>query len=109
MFRVFISLTTKITHQRLTNYLQCASQFQKVNIFFKKSGPIPASFSLFSSFLSTVDSKQIFIINIFLLVTGTADLWYRKQLLYQLSHTTTAKVVTSNSKDLHLEAKLESF
>ena len=34
------------------------------------NGPSPASFSLFSSFLHTVDSKQMFNINKFLPMTG---------------------------------------
>ena len=34
------------------------------------NGPFPASFSLFSSFRYTVDSKQMFNINKFLLMTG---------------------------------------
>ena len=38
--------------------------------FFKKNGPILASFSLFSSFQYTVDSKQMFNINKFLPMTG---------------------------------------
>ena len=37
---------------------------------FLKNGPFPASFSLFSSFQYTVDSKQMFDINKFLLMTG---------------------------------------
>ena len=36
----------------------------------KKNGPFPASFSLFSSFQYTVDSKQMFDINKFLPMTG---------------------------------------
>ena len=39
-------------------------------IFFKKNGPFLASFSLFSSFQYTVDSKQMFNINKFLPMTG---------------------------------------
>ena len=35
-----------------------------------KNGPFPASFSLFLSFQYTVDSKQMFNINNFLLMTG---------------------------------------
>ena len=38
------------------------------SLFF--NGPSPASFSLFSSFQYTVDSKQMFNINTFLLMTG---------------------------------------
>ena len=38
--------------------------------FFYKNGPFPASFSLFLSFQYTVDSKQMFDINKFLLMTG---------------------------------------
>ena len=49
-------------------------------VFFKWA--IPASFSLFSSFQYTVDSKQMFNF----LSIRTADLWYQKQPLYQLSH-----------------------
>ena len=41
-----------------------------LRVFFKKNGPFPASFSLFSSFQYTVDSKQMFYINKFLLMTG---------------------------------------
>ena len=54
-----------------------------------KSGPFPASFNLFSSFQSTVDSKQMFNINNFLLLTGskpqTSGIGSDR-----LSHTTTA-------------------
>ena len=38
--------------------------------FFLKNGPFPASFSLFLSFQYTVDSKQMFDTNKFLLMTG---------------------------------------
>ena len=37
---------------------------------FIKNGPFPASFSLYSSFQYTVDSKQMFIMNKFLPMTG---------------------------------------
>ena len=37
---------------------------------FLKNGPFPASFSLFSSYQYTVDSKQMFDMNNFLLMTG---------------------------------------
>ena len=52
------------------------------------NGPYPTSFSLFSSFQCTVDSKQMFNINIIFADDWirTADLWYRKRPLYQLSH-----------------------
>ena len=46
------------------------TQTQSVQFFFKKNGPFPASFSLFSSFQYTVDSKQMFDINKFLPMTG---------------------------------------
>ena len=60
--------------------------------FFKKNGPFPASFYLFSSFQYTVDSKQMSN-NLFADDwIRTADLWYWKRPLYQLSHTTTALV-----------------
>ena len=49
-----------------------------LNIFFKKWA-IPGLFFLFN----TVDSKQINFANGWI---QTADLWYRKQLLYQPSH-----------------------
>ena len=42
----------------------------KMIVFFKKNGPSPTSFSLFSSFQNTVDSKQMFNINKFLPMTG---------------------------------------
>ena len=45
------------------------SQHSFCKIFFK-NGPFPASFSLFSSFQYTVDSKQMFNINKFLPMTG---------------------------------------
>ena len=40
------------------------------NWFFLKNGPSPASFSLYSSFQYTVDSKHMFNINKFLLMSG---------------------------------------
>ena len=66
------------------------AQFPQGFIFYK-NGPFPASFSLFSSFQYTVDSKQMFNINKFWPMTGLEPRtsgW--KRLLYQLSHTTTA-------------------
>ena len=55
-----------------------------LNIFLK-NGPFPASFSFFSSFQYTVDSKQMF--NISLIFADdwiwTTDLWYQKRPLYQ--------------------------
>ena len=55
----------------------------------------PTSFSLFSSFQYTGDSKQMFNIIFADDWIRTADLWYWKQLLYQLSHTTTAQFLTA--------------
>ena len=51
------------------------------------------SLFLFLSFQYTVDSKQMFNINNFFADywIQTADLWYRKRTLYQLSHTPTAQ------------------
>ena len=46
-----------------TSYVNCA-------ILFFSNGPFPASFSVFSSFQYTVDSKQMFNINKFLPMTG---------------------------------------
>ena len=48
-------------------------------------GPFSASFSLFRLF-NTVDRKQMFNINIANDWIQTADLWYQKELLYELSH-----------------------
>ena len=45
----------------------------KSNVYSKK-WPFPASFSLFSSFQNTVDSKQMFNINKFMPMTGF-ELW----------------------------------
>ena len=53
------------------------------NIFL--NGPFLASFSLFSSFQYTVDSKQIYVIFADDWIR-TADLWYHKWPLYQLTH-----------------------
>ena len=55
---------------------------------YSKKWTIPGLFSLFSSFHSTVDSKQMFNINIIFADDWiqTGDLWYRKRPLYQLSH-----------------------
>ena len=52
------------------------------------NGPFPASFSLFSSLQYTVDSIQMLDINKKIADDWirTADLWYRKWPLYQLSH-----------------------
>ena len=44
--------------------------FAQRNVFFLKNGPFPASFSLFSSFQYTVDSKQMFDIKKCLPMTG---------------------------------------
>ena len=52
--------------------------------FLKKNWPIPASFSLFSSF--QYSWQKIFNINFWDDWIRTADLWSWKQLLYQLSH-----------------------
>ena len=49
------------------NYLGRGIQNSKS---FLKNGPFPASFSLFSSFQYTVDSKQMFDMNKFLPMTG---------------------------------------
>ena len=57
--------------------------------FFFKNGPFPASFFfvfVFSIQL-TVNKCSIYFANDWI---RTADLWYRKRPLYQLSHTTTA-------------------
>ena len=50
--------------------------------FFLKMGHSRPLFCLFN----TVDSKQMFNINFANDWIQTADLWYQKQLLYQLSH-----------------------
>ena len=59
-------------------------------LVFLKNGPSPASFSLFSSFQYTVNSKQMFNKKKKIYDDGirTADLWYRKRPVSQLSHTT---------------------
>ena len=51
-----------------------------------KNGPFPASFFLYFRLFNIVDRKQMFNL---IFADGwirTVDLWYRKQLLYQLSH-----------------------
>ena len=64
-------------------------------------------FSLFSSFQYTVDSKQMFNLNNFFADNWirTMDLWYRKQLLYQLSHKTTANHTTTGNMETTLVVK----
>ena len=49
----------------------------------KKDGPFPASFSLFSSFLQTVNKCSIKVADDWI---RTRVLWYRKQPLCQLRH-----------------------
>ena len=58
-----------LQYQRPQTYCTYSIKDPK-NFFFKKNGPIPASFSLFSTFQYTVDSKQMFNINKFLPMTG---------------------------------------
>ena len=60
------------------------------NFFFKKNGPFPASFFFIFVFSIqlTVNKCSINFADDWI---RTADLWYRKRPLYQLSHTTTAQ------------------
>ena len=56
-----------LSHYLLSLLLQLIQPKEET---FLKNGPFPASFSLFSSFQYTVESKQMFNINKYLPMTG---------------------------------------
>ena len=86
-----------ITTLQCYQYLGCSVSRAQVNqkIFFKLA--IPGLCFLYFRLFNTVDSKQMFKLNFADDWILTADLWYCKWPLYQLSHTTAPQKSVSSA------------